>query len=140
MSPAEAAHEVAARQRLDKWLWFARVVRTRAAAADLARTGHVRVNGQRATDAARAVRVGDVLTIAVEKRILIWKVIGLGERRDSYPQARLLYEDLAPANGRDDASGLHGPSKDASYPAGPAKPRTAHHRGSVVERTRETDQ
>ena len=54
--------EPADRLRLDKWLWHARVVRTRALAQDLARPGHVRVNGERASAASKAVRIGDVLT------------------------------------------------------------------------------
>ncbi len=86
----------AGQQRLDKWLWFARVARARSAAADLAMRGRVRVNGQRATQAARAVRIGDVLTINAGGRILVLKVAGLGEKREAYPVARLLYEDLTP--------------------------------------------
>jgi ribosome-associated heat shock protein Hsp15 len=47
--------------RLDKWLWFARVVKTREIAKELAESGHVRINGQRVTSASRLVRLGDVL-------------------------------------------------------------------------------
>ena len=54
------------RQRIDKWLWHARVVRTRSAAAALAASGHVRINGQRIDAASRAVRPGDVVTVEVE--------------------------------------------------------------------------
>ncbi len=82
-------------QRLDKWLWFARVARTRTLAAELAASGHVRVNGQRATTAARPVRIGDVLTIALDRRVLVLKVLETAERRGGFDSARLLYEDLA---------------------------------------------
>jgi len=84
-------------QRLDKWLWFARVARTRVLAAELAASGHVRVNGQRVAAAAKLVRRGDVLTIALNRRVLVLKVLEAAERRGAYVNARLLYEDLAPA-------------------------------------------
>ncbi len=92
--PGPAAAPV--RQRLDKWLWFARVVKTRTLAAKLVAEGHVRVNGQRAEAPAKQVSPADVLTIALERRILILKVVSGGARRGPYEEARLLYEDLTP--------------------------------------------
>jgi ribosome-associated heat shock protein Hsp15 len=68
-------------------------------AAELAESGHVRVNGQRAASASRAVRSGDVLTIAIDRRVLVLKVIDSAERRGEYSTARLLYEDLTTAPG-----------------------------------------
>lgn len=90
----QAARE---RQRLDKWLWFARVVKTRTQAAKLVTQGHVRINAQRIAAPARSVTNGDVLTIALERRVLILRVVAPGERRGPYDEARLLYEDLTPA-------------------------------------------
>ncbi len=87
---------MSARQRLDKWLWFARVVKTRTLAAKLVAEGHVRVNGIRADAPAKQVGAGDVLTIALERRVLLYKVSSGGERRGPYEEARLLYEDLTP--------------------------------------------
>ena len=84
------------RQRIDKWLWHARVVRTRSAAAALAASGHVRLNSQRITAASQAVRAGDVVTIALDRTVRILKVTGFAERRGGAPDARALYEDLAP--------------------------------------------
>ena len=52
------------RQRLDKWLWHARVVKARSSAAALIEAGHVRLNGARETAPGHAVKAGDVLTIA----------------------------------------------------------------------------
>ena len=54
------------RQRIDKWLWHARVVRTRSAAAALANQGLVRVNGLRIDAASRPVRPGEVVTVALD--------------------------------------------------------------------------
>jgi len=87
------------RQRLDKWLWFARVVKTRALAAKLVTAGHVRLNGVRAAGPDKPVRPGDVLTIALERQVRVLRVVAPGERRGPYQEARLLYEDLtAPAD------------------------------------------
>jgi ribosome-associated heat shock protein Hsp15 len=85
------------RQRIDKWLWHARVVRTRSAAAALVAAGHVRLNGQRVDAASRAVRVGEVVTVALDRTVRVLKVIGLAERRGSADAARALAEDLAPS-------------------------------------------
>jgi ribosome-associated heat shock protein Hsp15 len=88
------------RQRIDKWLWHARVVRTRSAAAALAASGHVRVNSQRIDAPSRTVRAGDVVTIALDRTVRVLKVAGFVERRGSAEAARVLYEDLAPAGPR----------------------------------------
>jgi ribosome-associated heat shock protein Hsp15 len=85
------------RQRIDKWLWHARVVRTRSAAAALAACGHVRVNGQRIDAASRAVRAGDVVTVALDRTVRVMKVLHFADRRGGPDAARGLYEDLAPA-------------------------------------------
>jgi ribosome-associated heat shock protein Hsp15 len=84
------------RQRLDKWLWFARVVKTRSLATRLVADGHVRVNGQRVETPAKLIAPGDVLTIALERDVKTLRVAAAGERRGPYPEARLLYEDLSP--------------------------------------------
>ncbi len=97
------------RQRIDKWLWHVRVVRTRSAAAGLADGGLVRVNGIRVDAASRVVRVGDVLTIALD-RIRILRVTGFSERRSSATDAASLFEDLAPAVSA--ASAAQNPSEE----------------------------
>jgi ribosome-associated heat shock protein Hsp15 len=85
------------RQRIDKWLWHARVVRTRTAAAALAESGHVRLNSQRIDAASRTVRAGDILAIALDRTVRVLKVSGFAERRGSADDARGIYEDLTPA-------------------------------------------
>jgi ribosome-associated heat shock protein Hsp15 len=84
------------RQRIDKWLWHARVVRTRSAAAALAVSGHVRVNGQRIDVASRSVRLGDVVTVALDQSVRVLKVAAFAERRGPAESARVLVEDLTP--------------------------------------------
>jgi ribosome-associated heat shock protein Hsp15 len=84
------------RQRIDKWLWHARVVRTRTAAAALVNTGGGRLNGARVGAASQPVRTGDVVTIALDRAVRILKVTGFAERRGDADAARLLCEDLSP--------------------------------------------
>ena len=82
------------RQRIDRWLWHARVVRTRSAAAGLAAAGLVRVNGQRVNGASWPVRLGDIVTVSLDRGIRALKVVGFAERRGSADEARALYADL----------------------------------------------
>lgn len=96
MSAAPRGPGPVARQRIDKWLWHARVVRTRTTAQGLARSGHVRLNGERVTDASATVRQNDVLTIALPERALVLVVRGFAERRGSATEASLLYDDQSP--------------------------------------------
>jgi ribosome-associated heat shock protein Hsp15 len=84
------------RQRIDRWLWHARIARTRTLAAALAISGHVRLNSRRVDAAAQAVRLGDVLTIALPTRVLVLKVVGSAPRRGNASQAAALYDDLSP--------------------------------------------
>jgi len=86
----------AERQRLDKWLWFARVTKTRTQAQKLAESGRVRLNRNRMDSAHHPVRPGDVLTIAFDGRVRVLRIVAPGERRGSPADARLLYEDLSP--------------------------------------------
>ncbi|MDQ0475371.1 RNA-binding S4 domain-containing protein [Labrys wisconsinensis] len=92
MPPVEATP----RLRLDKWLWHARVTRTRTLAAKLVAEGHVRVNGVRTDQPAKPVKAGDVLTIALERTVRVYRVRELGDRRGPASEAQALYEDLSP--------------------------------------------
>jgi ribosome-associated heat shock protein Hsp15 len=83
-------------QRLDKWLWCARLVKTRSSAARLVTDGKVRINGERALKPSRLVRAGDVVTTANQGRLAVVRVIGAAERRGPASVAQTLYEDLTP--------------------------------------------
>ena len=82
------------RQRIDKWLWHARMVRTRTDAAAITTAGFVRLNGKRMTAAGHPVRVGDVVTVALDRTVRVVRVEGLCERRGGATVARTLYRDL----------------------------------------------
>jgi ribosome-associated heat shock protein Hsp15 len=84
------------RQRLDKWLWYARFARTRTLAARLVASGHVRVNGQRVDNPAKALAIGDVVTVAAAHVTAAVRVLDLGDRRGPATEARTLYEEAAP--------------------------------------------
>ena len=83
------------RQRIDKWLWHARVVRTRSSAAALVEAGHVRLNGQRLTAPGHALRIGDVVTLALDRNVRVVEVAGFRERRGGAPEAAATYRDLS---------------------------------------------
>ena len=82
------------RQRIDKWLVYARVVKTRTLGQALAASGHVRLNGRKVDDPAQPVKAGDVLTIGLHGRVRVLKVLDFAERRGSASVASALYEDL----------------------------------------------
>src|SRR5258708_24501161 len=82
------------RQRLDKWLWHARVVKARSTAAALVEAGHVRINGIREKAPRHGVKVGDVLTIGLDRSVRILKVVGFAERRGEAGAARRPYLDF----------------------------------------------
>ena len=84
------------KQRLDKWLFFSRAVKSRTLAQKLVGTGAVRVNSERTTHADHQVGAGDVLTMTVHSRLLVWKILAPGTRRGPPSEAQALYEDLSP--------------------------------------------
>ena len=78
--------------RIDKWLWAARFFKTRALAAEAVAGGKVKLNGER-VKAARAVRLGDALSIHIGSYEYLVRVRVLSARRGPAPQAALLYEE-----------------------------------------------
>jgi len=70
------------------------VVRTRSDAAALTEAGFVRLNGRRVTAPSQPVRIGDVVTLALDRTVKVMEVAGFCERRGAAPAARALYRDL----------------------------------------------
>jgi ribosome-associated heat shock protein Hsp15 len=93
-------------QRLDKWLWFARVTKSRTLAATLVVEGKIRVNGERVAKPAHTLKVGDAVTITMRQRVRILRVVGFGLRRGSASVAAELFEDLSPAPVKAEAAGV----------------------------------
>lgn len=84
------------RQRIDKWLFFARVVKSRSLAAKVVQLGRVRLNRDKIDLPSQQVKPGDVLTITLERRVIVYRVLDPGTRRGPAEEARTLYEDLTP--------------------------------------------
>ena len=84
------------RQRLDKWLFFARMVKSRSIAQAYVQSGNVRVNDAPVRQPSHMVKPGDRLAISFERMDRILVVKAAGERRGPYEEARLLYDDLTP--------------------------------------------
>ncbi len=87
------------RQRIDKWLWFARVMKSRSLAAKLVEDGFVRINSQRIDNPAKQIKPGDVVTIALEHQVKVLKMLDPGGRRGPFAEAQTLYEDLTRGTG-----------------------------------------
>jgi ribosome-associated heat shock protein Hsp15 len=84
------------RQRIDKWLWFARIAKSRTLAQKLVISGQVRINRERNVSASHAVKIGDTLTIALESGVRVLRIVAAGTRRGPAVEARRLFEDLSP--------------------------------------------
>lgn len=87
--PADAS------RRLDQWLWFARLVKTRSLAARLCMAGAISLNRSAVRKPNQMVRIGDAVTApqgAVQRTV---RVLALGARRGPASEARLLYEEIA---------------------------------------------
>ncbi len=93
---ATDAASPAGTQRLDKWLWFVRVIKTRSAAQRLIADGAVRVNRNRVDKMSHNLKCGDVITITLDRRVRVLKMVAPGVRRGSATDAQVLYEDLTP--------------------------------------------
>lgn len=85
---------MAERQRIDRWVWHARVVKTRILAASLVASGHVRINGKRVNAPGDVVKPKDVLTIALPSIVRVLRVIEIVDRRGNAKDAAKLYEEL----------------------------------------------
>lgn len=88
--------------RLDRFLWFVRLAKTRPVAQQIAETARLRIDGRVIDRAHAAVRVGDVLTFALHGRVRVIRIEALPERRGPAPEARQCYTDLGeePHGGR----------------------------------------
>ena len=81
--------------RIDKFLWFARIAKTRSEAQALAEGGRIRLGGRVIDRAHALVRVGDVLSFAQRGVVRVLRVDALPVRRGPPAEARALYAELA---------------------------------------------
>ncbi|MBB6227639.1 ribosome-associated heat shock protein Hsp15 [Polymorphobacter multimanifer] len=93
--------------RLDKWLWFSRLAKSRNAAKDLCESRRLRIDGRVVERASALVRAGQVLSFPERDQVVVVRVNGLAERRGPFAEARLMYTDLG-CPGAEDADGCDG--------------------------------
>lgn len=117
-----------ARLRVDKWLWQARFFKSRSLAADVAASGHLRLNGNHVRKGAQPVRPGDMLTFPQGDKIRVVRVLAIGVRRGPASEAQVLYEDLTPP----DTPDLSKPKRGAA-PDKRARRAAIHIRSSTLE-------
>ena len=80
--------------RLDKFLWFARIAKTRSAAQQLAEQGRIRLSGRIVDRSHAPVKIGDVLSFAVHGKVRVIRVEAIPTRRGPPAEARALYTEL----------------------------------------------
>ena len=88
------ADPAAARLRLDKFLWFARIAKTRSAAQAVAEQGRLRINGRVVDRSHAPVGVGDVLSFAIHGKVRVLRIEALPARRGPPAEARTLYSEI----------------------------------------------
>ena len=81
--------------RVDKWLWAARMFKTRSLASQACTAGHVKLNGE-SVKASKSVRRGDHIEVLTPGGQKILDVVELMEKRGPFEVAKTLYEDLTP--------------------------------------------
>ena len=84
------------KERLDKFLFFSRALKSRTLAQKVIETGAIRVNSEKTDRSDHKVGAGDVLTMSLHGRIVVWRIIDCGTRRGPASEAQGLYEDLSP--------------------------------------------
>jgi ribosome-associated heat shock protein Hsp15 len=102
--------------RIDKFLWFARLVKTRGQAQDIAHAGHLRIDGRPIGRAHAEVRPGQVLSFPLHDRVRVLRIEALPARRGPPAEARACYADLSPPPPVDAArSGSYAPRDPGSF-------------------------
>ena len=81
--------------RIDRFLFFIRLVKSRTLAQGLIEQGNVRVDGKRATKTSEEVRVGSVVALPLRGRVRILRVLALPQRRGPASEARTCYEEVS---------------------------------------------
>ncbi len=89
--------QTVARQRLDRWLFFTRLQKSRSIAQKAIETGDVKVNDQRVTQPSFSLKAGDIVILSLDRKDVTVRMLKPGDRRGPYEEAKLLYEDLTPA-------------------------------------------
>lgn len=80
--------------RIDRFLFFIRLVKSRTLARALVQTGHVRIDGKRVTKPSEEVRAGSVIALPLRSRTRVIEVVALPSRRGPATEMRSCYEEI----------------------------------------------
>ncbi len=92
--------------RIDRFLWWVRLTKTRSAAATIAEAGRLRIDGRVIERAHCPVRVGNVLTYPAHGEVRVVRVEALPARRGPAPEAQGCYSDLLVPNPSDNGENV----------------------------------
>ena len=104
-------------QRLDVWLCYARLAKTRTLGQTLVQRGKVRVNRIRVDKPSHNLKPGDVVTLSLGPTVRVVEVLGIGKRRGPAPEAAALFRELTPAPDRTTSSRPETQSGGKDHPA-----------------------
>lgn len=80
--------------RIDRFLFFVRLLKSRTLAQGVIEQGHVRIDGRRVEKSSEEVRVGSVVALPLHDQVRVLRVLSLPTRRGPSPEARACYEEL----------------------------------------------
>ena len=95
--------------RLDRFLFFIRLVKSRTLAQDLVGEGHIRLDGKQVGKPSEEVRVGSVIALPLHHRIRVLRVVALPSRRGPAAEARSCYEEIEATTGTENVSQQQAP-------------------------------
>lgn len=84
--------------RVDRFLWFARLAKTRTAAQAIAEKGTLRIDGRRIERSAAPVRIGSVVAFPLYGHVRVVRIVALPSRRGPPAEAFACYENLITEN------------------------------------------
>ena len=80
--------------RIDRFLFFIRLVKSRTLAQAIVDEGHVRIDGKRVEKSSEEVRIGSVVALPLHDKVRVLRVLALPERRGPPPEARACYAEV----------------------------------------------
>ena len=80
--------------RIDRYLFFIRLLKSRTLAQSLIESGHVRIDGKRVEKSSEDVRIGNIVAFPLHGRVRVLKVLWLPDRRGPASEARTCYQEL----------------------------------------------
>jgi ribosome-associated heat shock protein Hsp15 len=86
--------------RIDRFLFFIRLVKSRTLAQGVIETGHVRIDGKRVEKPSEEVRLGSTIALPLHDKVRVLRVLSMPTRRGPAPEARACYEELGVDEGR----------------------------------------